>query len=38
LRLLHKDIGLGREVGVPMRLSNMAFKELTEAMNRGWHP
>jgi len=36
LRLLHKDVGLGREVGVPMRLANMAFGELTEAMNRGW--
>jgi len=39
LRLLHKDVGLavglGREVGVPMRLANMAFEELTEAMNRG---
>jgi 3-hydroxyisobutyrate dehydrogenase-like beta-hydroxyacid dehydrogenase len=29
-------VGLGREVGVPMRLANMAFEELTEAMNRGW--
>jgi 3-hydroxyisobutyrate dehydrogenase len=42
LRLLHKDVGLavglGREVGVPMRLANMAYKELTEAMNRGWDP
>jgi len=40
LRLLHKDVGLavglGREVGVPMRLANMADEELTEAMNRGW--
>ena len=40
LRLLHKDVGLsvglGREVGVPMRLANMACEELTEAMNRGW--
>jgi hypothetical protein len=40
LRLLHKDVGLavglGREVGMPMRLANMAFEELTEAMNRGW--
>jgi hypothetical protein len=37
---LHKDVGLavglGREVGVPMRLANMAYEELTEAMNRGW--
>ncbi len=40
VRHLHKDVGLavglGREVGVPMRLANMAFEELTEAMNRGW--
>ena len=40
LRLLHTDVGLavglGREVGVPMRLANMAYEELTEAMNRGW--
>jgi 3-hydroxyisobutyrate dehydrogenase-like beta-hydroxyacid dehydrogenase len=40
LRLLRKDaglaVGLGREVGVPMRLANMAYEELTEAMNRGW--
>jgi len=37
---LHKDVGLAvglaREVGVPMRLANMAYEELTEAMNRGW--
>ena len=42
LRLLHKDVGLavglGREVGEPMRLANMAFEELTETMNRGWAP
>jgi hypothetical protein len=25
---------LGRELGVPMRLANMA--EMTEALNRGW--
>ncbi|MBV9824527.1 MAG: NAD(P)-dependent oxidoreductase [Alphaproteobacteria bacterium] len=40
LRLLHKDVslavGLGKEVGVPMRLVNLALEELTEAMNRGW--
>jgi 3-hydroxyisobutyrate dehydrogenase len=40
LRLLHKDVslavGLGREVGVPMRIANLALEELTEAMNRGW--
>jgi 3-hydroxyisobutyrate dehydrogenase-like beta-hydroxyacid dehydrogenase len=40
LRLLHKDVSLacqlGREVQVPMRLTNMALMELTEALNRGW--
>jgi 3-hydroxyisobutyrate dehydrogenase-like beta-hydroxyacid dehydrogenase len=40
LRLLHKDVTLacqlGREVQVPMRLTNMALMELTEALNRGW--
>jgi hypothetical protein len=36
LRLLHKVVGLAREVGVPMRLANTAFAELTEAMNRRW--
>jgi 3-hydroxyisobutyrate dehydrogenase-like beta-hydroxyacid dehydrogenase len=40
LRLLHKDVslavGLGKEVGVPMRLANLALEELTEAMTRGW--
>jgi 3-hydroxyisobutyrate dehydrogenase-like beta-hydroxyacid dehydrogenase len=40
LRLLHKGVGLavglGREVGVPIRLADVAFEELTEAMNRGW--
>jgi 3-hydroxyisobutyrate dehydrogenase-like beta-hydroxyacid dehydrogenase len=40
LRLIHKDVSLacqlGRDVGVPMRLTNMALMELTEAMNRGW--
>lgn len=40
LRLAHKDvslaIALGKEVSVPMRLSNLALEELTEAMNRGW--
>jgi hypothetical protein len=25
------DAGLGREVGVPIRLANMAYEELTEA-------
>lgn len=40
LRLAHKDMSLatalGREVGVPMRLANLAMEELTEALNRGW--
>src|SRR6202163_840623 len=40
LRLLHKDVslavGLGKEVGVPMRLANLTLEELTEAMGRGW--
>lgn len=40
LQLLHKDVGLGvalaREVGVPARLCNLAYEELSEAMNRGW--
>ena len=40
LRLIHKDVSLacqlGRELSVPMRLTNMALQELTEAMNRGW--
>ena len=40
LKLGHKDVSLatalGREVGVPMRLANLALEELTEALNRGW--
>jgi 3-hydroxyisobutyrate dehydrogenase len=40
LQLQHKDVKLGielaRSVGVPARLCNLAFEELTEAMNRGW--
>ena len=40
LRLAHKDVSLatalGRELGVPMRLSDLAHAELTEALNRGW--
>src|SRR5438128_4633990 len=40
LRLAHKDVSLatqlGRKLGVPMRLANLALDELTEALNRGW--
>lgn len=40
LRLLHKDVTLAcqlaRDVQVPMRLTNLALMELTEALNRGW--
>jgi len=40
LRLAHKDVSLAtqlaRELGVPMRLSELALAEMTEAMNRGW--
>jgi 3-hydroxyisobutyrate dehydrogenase-like beta-hydroxyacid dehydrogenase len=40
LRLAHKDVSLAtalaKEVGVPMRLSNLTLEEMTEAMNRGW--
>lgn len=40
LRLIHKDVSLAcqlaRDVGVPMRLTNLALMELTEALNRGW--
>lgn len=40
LRLAHKDVRLatevGREYNVPMRLCNLAFAEMTEALNRGW--
>lgn len=40
LKLAHKDVSLatqvGREVGVPMRLSNLTLEEMTEALGRGW--
>jgi 3-hydroxyisobutyrate dehydrogenase-like beta-hydroxyacid dehydrogenase len=40
LALAHKDVmlatELGRELGVPMRLANLALADMTEAMNRGW--
>ena len=36
----HKDVSLatqlGSEVGVPMRLANLALEEMTEALGRGW--
>ena len=39
-RLIHKDVSLaaqlGREVGAPMRMVNLALQEMTEALNRGW--
>jgi 3-hydroxyisobutyrate dehydrogenase len=40
LKLAHKDVSLatalGRELGVPMRMCNLALAEMTEALNRGW--
>jgi 3-hydroxyisobutyrate dehydrogenase len=40
LRLAHKDVGLatalGRELGLPMRMCELAYAEMTEAMARGW--
>jgi 3-hydroxyisobutyrate dehydrogenase-like beta-hydroxyacid dehydrogenase len=40
LRLAHKDVALatelGAEVGVPMRMANLMFEELTQALARGW--
>jgi 3-hydroxyisobutyrate dehydrogenase len=41
LKLAHKDVtlavGLGREVGVPMRLCNLVMEEMNEALGReGW--
>lgn len=41
LELAHKDVTLAtelaREIGVPMRLAGLAYAEMTEALNRGWH-
>jgi 3-hydroxyisobutyrate dehydrogenase len=40
LRLAHKNMALanalGREFGLPMRMCNVAFAEMTEALARGW--
>jgi len=40
LRIVWKDTllatELGRELGVPMPFSNLAFAQIQEAMNRGW--
>ena len=40
LKLAHKDVSLAtelaREIGVPMRLANLTYAEMTEALNRGW--
>ena len=40
LKLAHKDVALanalGRELGMPMRMCNLALAEMTEALARGW--
>jgi 3-hydroxyisobutyrate dehydrogenase-like beta-hydroxyacid dehydrogenase len=40
LKLATKDVALatalGRELGVPMRMCNLAYAEMLEACNRGW--
>jgi 3-hydroxyisobutyrate dehydrogenase len=40
LALAHKDVTLAtelaRELGVPMRLANLTYAEMTDALNRGW--
>ena len=40
LKLAMKDMtlatDLGRELGVPMRMANVAYADMMEAMNRGW--
>jgi 3-hydroxyisobutyrate dehydrogenase-like beta-hydroxyacid dehydrogenase len=40
LKLATKDVALatalGRELGVPMRMCNLAYAEMREACNRGW--
>src|SRR5216684_1229686 len=40
LKLATKDVALatalGRELGLPMRICELAYAEMTEALNRGW--
>ena len=40
LTLAHKDVTLatelGRELNVPMRIANLTYAEMTEALGRGW--
>ena len=40
LSIINKDLtiatGLARELGVPLRMSNLALADVQEAMNRGW--
>jgi 3-hydroxyisobutyrate dehydrogenase len=40
LRLAHKDLALGlelgRQLGVPMKYGELAFQDLTAALERGW--
>src|SRR5258708_26613791 len=40
LKLAHKDVALanalGRELGMPMRMCNLALAVMTEALARGW--
>jgi len=40
LSIVYKDIksatGLARELGVPMRMADLAFADIQEAVNRGW--
>jgi 3-hydroxyisobutyrate dehydrogenase-like beta-hydroxyacid dehydrogenase len=37
LKLAHKDVALACELSVPMRIANLTYLEMTEALNReGW--
>jgi 3-hydroxyisobutyrate dehydrogenase len=40
LKLAHKDLGLatalGRELGLPMRMCDLVYAEMSEALARGW--